>query len=113
MKRLMIIAVLLAFAMHNVSATVAPDPSDATVLVADVAENDTETYADKISTSYTKFVKKGKGTLILTAASSQDSKTDFMGSVEVREGILQLNNFYAIRSCSYNSDTTKYPISVA
>ena len=113
MKKLMIVAVLMVFSMQNVIATVAPDPSDATVLVADVAEGDTETYADKISTSYTKFVKKGKGTLILTAASSESSATDFMGSVEVREGILQLNNFYAIRACSYNKDTTKYPISVA
>ena len=113
MKRLIVFFALMASAMHHVIATVAPDPSDATVLVADVVEGVTETYADKIATSYTKFVKKGKGTLILTAASSQDSKTDFMGSVEVREGILQLDNFYAIRSCSYNSDTTKYPVSVA
>ena len=112
MKRLMIIAMLMVFAVHNVIATVAPDPSDATVLVANVAEGQTETYADKIARSYTKFVKTGKGTLILTAASSQDSQTDFMGSVEVREGILQLDNFYAIRSCSYNSDTSKYPVSV-
>jgi len=113
MKQIMVPVVLLAFAMHNAIATVAPDPSDATVLVADVAEGDTETYADKIARSYTKFVKTGKGTLILTAASSESSATDFMGSVEVREGILQLDNFYAIRACSYNSDTTKYPISVA
>ena len=112
MKQIMIPAVLLAFAMHNAIATVAPDPSDATVLVADVDENDTETYADKISTSYTKFVKKGKGTLILTAASSESSATDFMGSVEVREGILQLDNYYALRACSY-ADSTKYPISVS
>ena len=113
MKRLVISALALAATLHGASASVAPDPSDATVLVGDVAEGDTETYADKISTSYTKFVKKGKGTLILTAASSESSATDFMGSVEVREGILQLDNFYAIRACSYSKDTTKYPISVA
>ena len=58
MKRLAISALALAAILHNLSASVAPDPSDATVLVADVAEGDTETYADKISTSYTKFVKK-------------------------------------------------------
>lgn len=104
---------MMAFAMHDALASVAPDPSDETVLVANVDEGDTETYADKIARLYTKFVKTGKGTLILTAASSQTSSTDFMGSVEVREGILQLDNYYALRACSYNSDTTKYPISVA
>ena len=103
----------MAFAWHTASASVSPDPSDATVLVANVADGVTETYADKIASSYAKFVKIGKGTLILTAASSQTSSTDFMGSVEVREGILQLDNFYAIRACSYNSDTTKHPVSVA
>ena len=56
MKRLAILVLALAPVLHNLSASVAPDPSDATVLVADVAEGDTETYADKISTSYTKFV---------------------------------------------------------
>ena len=113
MKRLVISALALAATLHGASASVAPDPSDSTVLVANVAEGVTETYADKIATSYTKFVKKGKGPLILTAASSESSATDFMGSVEVREGILQLDNFYAIRACSYNKDTSKYPISVA
>ena len=113
MKRLAISTLALAATLHGASASVAPDPSDSTVLVANVAEGQTETYADKIATSYTKFIKKGKGTLRLTAASSESSATDFMGSVEVREGILQLDNFYAIRACSYNSDTTKYPISVS
>ena len=113
MKRLAIFALALAAALHGASASVAPDPSDSTVLVANVAEGQTETYADKIATSYAKFVKTGKGTLILTAASSQTSSTDFMGSVEVRQGVLQLDNYYALRACSYDSDTTKYRISVS
>jgi autotransporter-associated beta strand protein len=113
MKRLAISALALAATLHGASASVAPDPSDSTVLVADVAEGVTETYADKIATSYAKFVKTGKGTLILTAASSQTSSTDFMGSVEVREGVLQLDEYYALKSCSYNSDATKYNISVS
>ena len=98
---------------HHASASVAQDPSDSTVLVADVAEGQTETYADKIARSYSKFVKIGKGTLILTAESSRYSATDFKGAVEVREGVLQLDNFYALRECSYNSDTTKYMVSVS
>ena len=68
-KGLMVSVAVLTFALHNADASVAPDPSDATVLVANVAEGVTETYADKIASSYTKFVKTGKGTLILTAAS--------------------------------------------
>ena len=103
----------VVFVRYTASASVAPDPSDSTVLVADVAEGVTETYADKIAPSYAKFVKTGKGTLILTAKSSESSSTDFMGSVEVREGVLQLNEFYAIQACSYNSDTTKYKVSVS
>ena len=33
----------MAFAWHTASASVGPDPSDATVLVADVADGQTET----------------------------------------------------------------------
>ena len=66
-------AVLVAFIVCSANASVAPDPSDSTTLVADVAEGVTETYADKIASSYTKFVKTGKGTLILTAASSNSN----------------------------------------
>ena len=106
------IAMVLVFACQ-LAASVAPDPSDSSVLVANVAEGQTETYADKIARSYTKFVKIGKGTLILTAESSRYSVTDFKGSTEVREGVLQLDNFYALRECSYNSDTTKYMVSVS
>ena len=104
----------MAFAWHTASASVGPDPSDATVLVADVADGQTETYADKIASSYAKFVKTGKGTLILTAASSNSSDAEYYkGTVEVREGVLQLANYYALRSCSYDSDTSKYRISVS
>ena len=98
---------LLALAMHNANASVEPDPSDSTVLVANVAEG-SETYSSTIASTYAKFVKVGAGTLILTANSS-----DFKGAVEVREGILQLDEFYALRSCSYDSDTSKYKISVS
>ena len=99
---------------HHAMASVAPDPSDSTVLVANVAEGVTETYADKIASSYTKFVKTGKGTLILTAESSNSKDPPyFQGTVEVREGILQLNEYYAIRSASYDSDATKYRVSVS
>ena len=106
-------ATAMVTAIQGVFASVAPDPSDATVLVANVADGVTETYADKIARSYTKFIKTGKGTLILTAESSRNSATDFKGAVEVREGVLQLDNFYALRECSYNSDTTKYMVSVS
>ena len=112
-RALALVVTAVAFARYTASASVGPDPSDSTMLVANVAEGVTETYADKIATSYTKFVKTGKGTLILTAKSSESSATDFMGSVEVREGVLQLNEFYALRACSYNSDTTKYKVSVS
>ena len=99
---------------HHATASVAPDPSDSTTLVANVAEGVTETYADKIASSYTKFVKTGKGTLILTAASSNsDAPPYFQGTVEVRQGILQLDNYYAIRSASYIKDTTQYKVSVS
>ena len=107
-----IVAVLLY--AHHAMASVAPDPSDSTVLVGNVAEGVTETYADKIAPSYAKFVKTGKGTLILTAASSNSNDAEyFKGTVEVREGILQLDNYYAIRSASYDSDTSKYKVSVS
>ena len=106
-------ATAMVTAIQGVFASVAPDPSDSTVLVANVAEGVTETYADKIARSYTKFIKTGKGTLILTAESSRNSATDFKGAVEVREGVLQLDNFYALRECSYNNDTTKYMVSVS
>ena len=102
LKVLNISIALLALAMHNAYASVGPDPSDSTVLVANVAEG-SETYSSSIASTYAKFVKVGAGKLILTANSS-----DFKGYVEVKEGILQLDNVDAIKSCSYDSDTTKY-----
>ena len=112
--RTMAAAALAAFIVCSADASVAPDPSDSTVLVANVAEGVTETYADKIASSYTKFVKTGKGTLILTAASSNSKDPPyFQGAVEVRQGILQLDNYNAIRSASYINDTTQYKVSVS
>ncbi len=106
-KGLKISVALLALAMHTAYASVGPDPSDSTVLVANVAEG-SETYSSAIASTYAKFVKVGAGKLILTANSS-----DFKGYVEVKEGILQLDNVDAIKSCSYDSDTTKYKVSVS
>ena len=107
LKGLKISVALLALAMHNAYASVGPDPSDSTVLVANVAEG-SETYSSSIASTYAKFVKVGAGTLILTADSSA-----FKGSVEVREGILQVNNINAIKSCSTDSDPSKYKVSVS
>jgi len=107
LKVLNISITLLAMAMHNAYASVGPDPSDSTVLVANVAEG-SETYSSAIASTYAKFVKVGAGTLILTADSSA-----FNGSVEVREGILQVNNIKAIKSCSTDSDPSKYKVSVS
>jgi hypothetical protein len=113
MIKLLVFFSFLVLWMRQVVAVVVPDSTDPTVLVAYVDANDTETYSEKISRSYTKFVKKGKGTLVLTAASSEKRATDFIGAVEVKEGILQLDNFYAIRQCSYISDTSQYRVSVS
>lgn len=105
------IASLFTYAL-TASATVGPDPSDATTLLADVPSG-TETYSEKISSKYKKLVKIGAGTLVLTAASSQSSETDFMGTVEIREGILETQNFYALRACSYDKDENKVRLSVS
>ena len=53
MKKLLIVSgsLMMAFAMHDTLASVSPDPSDATVLVANVSEGQTETYADLIASS--------------------------------------------------------------
>ena len=81
-------------------------------LMADVDKNDTYVYDDLIGHDCKGIVKTGEGTLALTKESSRSS-SGFMGTTEVREGVLRLDSAYAIKEASYDADSSKARVSVS
>ena len=70
---------------------------DNDTITFDVAENDTVTLEQslfELGETYTKLVKKGKGTLVLSKETARNSS--LACTVEIQEGVLRMDAYCAI-----------------